>query len=151
MKTEFIAQLLAQPCYDILRTKHQLGYYVGSSLSKINGIQGIIIYVQSNKNIHFVEDKINKLIESMEEYISNLTDSEFSNHKMTIEFKHKELPINLYSLTNKFMGEIDSQQYNFNRSDTELPFLRKVSKNDILRFFKVRIIYFYIYFIISLI
>ena len=66
MLVELFTQIISEPCFNILRTKEQLGYIVFSGIRRNNGVQGIRIIVQSNKHPQFVEDKIDEFLDSME-------------------------------------------------------------------------------------
>ena len=142
MMTELFAEIIMEPCFNILRTQKQLGYSVYSEVFTENGVQGITINVQSNKDVKFVENSIDEFVDSMSDYIKNLTDTEFDNYKKSLEYYLLIKPVNLNSLKYKFMKEIYSQQYNFNRTNIELPFLKKITKEDILEFHEVRVIKF---------
>ena len=59
------AQIISEPCFNFLRTEEQLGYIVGSGLVVKNGDMGVAVIVQSNKDIQFVENKIDEFMDSM--------------------------------------------------------------------------------------
>lgn len=66
MLLELFTQIISEPCFNILRTKEQLGYIVFSGIRRNNGVQGVRIIIQSNKHPQFVEDKIDEFLYSME-------------------------------------------------------------------------------------
>ena len=43
-----LSQLIDQPFYAELRTKQQLGYIVGSSITESEGVRGLVFSVQSS-------------------------------------------------------------------------------------------------------
>lgn len=47
---DLVAQILSEPCYNILRTQEQLGYIVFAGVRKANGAKGLRILVQSTKH-----------------------------------------------------------------------------------------------------
>jgi insulysin len=65
MKLELFAQIIQEPCFDILRTKEQLGYIVFSGIRRSNGVQGLRIIVQSDKHPTFVDDRIEEFLKTM--------------------------------------------------------------------------------------
>lgn len=54
----------------IIRTQDQLGYIVFSGVRKANGAKGLRIIVQSAKALDYVDERIEKFLESM--VVSNL-------------------------------------------------------------------------------
>lgn len=63
---DLVTQILSEPCYNVLRTKEQLGYIVFCGSRKTNGTQGIRIIVQSSKHPIFVEERIECFLDSMQ-------------------------------------------------------------------------------------
>lgn len=66
VKLELIAQLIQEPCYNVLRTKEQLGYIVFSGVRRSNGVQGLRIIVQSDRHPNYLDNRIEEFIKSME-------------------------------------------------------------------------------------
>jgi len=65
MLLELLAQIIAEPCFNTLRTKEQLGYIVFSGIRRSSGAQGLRIIVQSDKHPQYVEKRINLFLDSM--------------------------------------------------------------------------------------
>lgn len=65
MLLELIAQIISEPCFNILRTKEQLGYIVFSDVCQTNGAQGLRVIVQSDKHPKYVEKRIDLFMKSM--------------------------------------------------------------------------------------
>lgn len=65
MLLELLIQVISEPCFNILRTKEQLGYFVLSDYRRRSGVQGLTITVQSNKHLDYVERKIDDFMQSM--------------------------------------------------------------------------------------
>lgn len=63
---DLIAQILNEPCYNILRTQEQLGYIVFCGPRKANGAHGLRFIVQSTKHPSYIEDRIEKFLIHME-------------------------------------------------------------------------------------
>jgi len=66
-----------------------------------------------------------------------MTDEEFSLHKAALSTKKLERPKTLNSLANFYWNEIASGDYNFGRHIDEVEYLKNVTKDDVVQFFKV--------------
>ena len=66
MLLELFAQIISEPCFTVLRTDEQLGYIVFSGIRRANGAQGLRIIVQSDKHPQYVEERIDKFMESLQ-------------------------------------------------------------------------------------
>ena len=62
---ELFDHLVTEPCFNQLRTKEQLGYIVGCSVTSIYGVQGFQIYVQSTYELDHVHRRIELFLDSI--------------------------------------------------------------------------------------
>ncbi|XP_036326734.1 insulin-degrading enzyme-like [Rhagoletis pomonella] len=131
-----IAQVLSEPCYDVLRTKEQLGYIVFSGIRKVNGANGIRIIVQSSKHPSFVEDRIESFLENYLKVMEEMPLDEFERHKEALALKKLEKPKNVSQQFHQFYSEIALAQYHFERDEAEVAILRKITKEEFLECFK---------------
>ncbi|XP_031777802.1 insulin-degrading enzyme isoform X2 [Nasonia vitripennis] len=136
MLLELFTQIISEPCFNILRTKEQLGYIVFSGIRRTNGVQGLRIIVQSNKHPQFVEERIDAFMESMKDYITNMSDEEFNRHKESLATQRLEKPKMLTSQSGIYWNEISMQQYNFDRANVEVAYLKTISRSQIIDFYK---------------
>jgi insulysin len=58
MLLELFAQIISEPCFDVLRTKEQLGYIVFSGVRRSSGVQGLRIIVQSTRKPAYLDQRI---------------------------------------------------------------------------------------------
>lgn len=58
MSLQLFAQIINEPCFDILRTKEQLGYIVFSSASVIDSIHGLQVTIQSTHRPPYLNSRI---------------------------------------------------------------------------------------------
>lgn len=137
MLLELFTQIISEPCFNILRTKEQLGYIVFSGVRRQNGVQGLRVIVQSDKHPQYVEERIDTFMESMQEYIANMSEEEFNMHKESLATQRLEKPKMMRSQSAMFWAEISKQQYNFDRANIEVAHMRMITKQQILDFFKV--------------
>uniref|UniRef100_A0AAR5Q891 Insulin-degrading enzyme n=1 Tax=Dendroctonus ponderosae TaxID=77166 RepID=A0AAR5Q891_DENPD len=135
VKLELFCQLIQEPCFNVLRTKEQLGYIVFSGVRKSNGVQGLRIIVQSERHPSYLDGRIEEFLKSMQNYIRN-KDSRSFRHREALAAHRLEKPKQLAALTNQFWVEITSQQYHFNRAEDEVAYLRTLTKSDVLDFYQ---------------
>ncbi|KYQ54449.1 Insulin-degrading enzyme, partial [Trachymyrmex zeteki] len=137
MLLQLLEKIIAQPCYNTLRANEQLGYRVFSDIFQTNtysGEQGLEIFVQSDEHPQYVEKRINLFLDSMLNHISTMTEEQFEeNKKTTLRFIK---PRKLIAKLAMYWSEIMSQQYNFDRFNIEMAYLKTISRQQLLNFFK---------------
>lgn len=136
MLLELLVKIITEPCFNILRTKEQLGYIVSSGIRRTNGAQGLRVIVQSDKHPEYVDQRVETFIESMQEYVENMSMEEFERHKEALAAQRLEKPKRLSVLSARYWNEITTQQYNFDRANIEVSFLRTITKNILMDFYK---------------
>lgn len=133
---ELFCQIISEPCFNTLRTQEQLGYIVWSGIRRCNGVQGLRVIIQSEKEPSLLDSRIEKFLEGIEEYIKAMTDEEFKNHIEALAVRRLDKPKKLSSECSRHWKEILSRQYNFDRDNIEVAFLMTVTKEDILSFYR---------------
>ncbi|KAG5318579.1 IDE enzyme, partial [Pseudoatta argentina] len=136
MLLELLAQIIAEPCFNTLRTKEQLGYIVFSGIRRSSGAQGLRIIVQSDKHSQYVEKRINLFLDSMLNHISTMTEEQFEENKKALATLRLEKPKMLIARCTLYWNEIVTQQYNFDRVNIEVAYLKTISRQQLLNFFK---------------
>ncbi|KAG5874566.1 hypothetical protein JTB14_019568 [Gonioctena quinquepunctata] len=136
VKLELVAQIIQEPCFNILRTQEQLGYIVFSGVRRSNGVQGLRIIVQSDRHPNYIDTRIEAFLEHMVENITAMSEEEFLRHREALASQRLEKPKQLSTLTNRLWVEITGQQYHFDRANVEVSYLRTLSKTDIIDFYK---------------
>ena len=99
---ELFEQVIHESCFDVLRTKEQLGYIVYSGVNRPRGVQSLRIIVQSNKKPDYLDQRIEKFLWSMRKYIEDLSDEEFEKNKTSRSVRISEKPKKLSSRNAKF-------------------------------------------------
>ncbi|XP_077991993.1 insulin-degrading enzyme-like isoform X2 [Glandiceps talaboti] len=135
MLLELFCQIISEPCFDTLRTKEQLGYIVVSGVRRANGVQGLRFIIQSDKAPDFLESRVEVFLQGMEKYIENLSEEAFLKHIMAVALRRLEKPKKLSSECAKHWMEIISKQYNFDRDNIEVSYLKTLKKSDVLKFY----------------
>ncbi|KAK4883510.1 hypothetical protein RN001_006829 [Aquatica leii] len=133
---ELFAQIIQEPCFDVLRTKEQLGYIVFSGIRKANGVHGLRILVQSDKHPSVVDHRIEEFLSGMLKHLEKMTSEEFERHKDALAAHRLEKPKQLTAQSNLFWSEITAQQYHFNRAEVEVAYLKTVTKDEIMQFYQ---------------
>lgn len=136
MLLQLLTQIISEPCFNILRTKEQLGYIVFSGIKRTNDVQGLKVLIQSHKHPKYVETRIDKFMDTMLDHISTMSEEEFNRHKESLAIQLLQKPKTLIHLSSDFWREITSQQYNFDRANIEVAYLRTITQQQILQFFK---------------
>ncbi|EDV22870.1 uncharacterized protein TRIADDRAFT_28404 [Trichoplax adhaerens] len=132
---ELFCQVINEPCFDILRTKEQLGYIVFSGVRRAHGAQGLRVLVQSDHNPAFVESRIEAFMVSMKEHLELLTEENFRKHLNALIIRKSEKPKKLNEECHRYFSEIVSRQYNFDRDNIEINYLKTVNKTELLQFY----------------
>lgn len=136
---DLVSQILTEPCYDVLRTKEQLGYIVFCGSRKVNGGTGLRILVQSTRHPSYVEDRIENFIEDIVKKVEEMSLDEFENHKEALANKKLEKAKSFWIKYSQYFNEINLNQYHFDRPETEVAILRKLSKEELLEYMKTHI------------
>ncbi|XP_045464651.1 insulin-degrading enzyme [Harmonia axyridis] len=136
MKLELFSKIIQEPCFNILRTKQQLGYIVFSGIRRSNGVLGLRIIVQSDKHPAYLDERIEEFLSSMKTYLISMEEDEFIRHQDALAAQRLEKPKQLASQTNLYWSEITAQQYHFNRTEIEVAYLRTLKKKDIIDFYE---------------
>ncbi|XP_044152189.1 insulin-degrading enzyme isoform X2 [Bufo gargarizans] len=136
MFLELYCQIIAEPCFNTLRTKEQLGYIVFSGPRRANGIQGLRFIIQSEKQPHYLESRVEAFLKTMEKSLDEMTDEAFQKHIQALALRRLDKPKKLSAECAKYWGEIISQQYHFDRDNVEVAYLKTLVKDDIIKFYK---------------
>ncbi|WVR07976.1 hypothetical protein IAU60_005019 [Kwoniella sp. DSM 27419] len=139
-RLSLLSQIGNEPCFDVLRTKQQLGYIVFSHASASAGTMGYTIIVQSEKPTDFVENRIESFLDGLIETVESMKDEEFEKHKTSLIAKKEEKPKNLSEESKRFWGRVRDRYYEFDKRDADVAALRKLTKEDILSLLKEYIV-----------
>jgi len=135
-KLTILSLLLKQPTFDQLRTIHQLGYLVNSSLQLVNNNYKISIKVQSSLDINIVEQKMNDYIKWFEDYLHKLDMKEFNKIKVSVKGILLSKPSNIVELINKYTDEIKYRTFIFNRNELIVDQIDAITLETIVQLYK---------------
>ncbi|XP_072280969.1 insulin-degrading enzyme [Pyxicephalus adspersus] len=136
MFLELFCQIISEPFFNTLRTKEQLGYIVFSGPRRANGIQGLRFIIQSEKPPHYLESRVEAFLKTMEKSLEEMSDEAFQKHVQALALRRLDKPKKLSAECAKYWGEIISQQYHFDRDNVEVSYLKTLTKDDIMNFYK---------------
>lgn len=121
---------IKEPCFDTLRTKHQLGYEVYSQNVVTNGILGMYIAVefQANKFSMFeVDNHITQFLEDFKVTLDNMTQTEYETLVESLIVIRQTEDSNLGEEANRYWREIIDQLYVFDIQEKEIAILKTVT------------------------
>ncbi|GJE87118.1 insulin-degrading enzyme [Phanerochaete sordida] len=138
-----LAQILAEPAFNILRTREQLGYVVscGQWSSPGHGEVGMRLVVQSERAPAFLEERVDAFLDEMLGTLEGMPDEEFAEHKHGLEKSWSEDPKNLREETNRYWAHIDTGYLDFYRRQINVKELHTVTREDVITLFRNRVHY----------
>lgn len=136
MLLELLCQIFAEPAFDELRTKEQLGYIVWCGIRRANGTQGLRVIVQGDRHPQYLDSRIEAFLNKMGGNLETLSEEDFLRHREALACRRLERPKKLSHLTANWWVEITSNQYNFDRDVLEVAHLKTLTKQDVIDFYK---------------
>uniref|UniRef100_A0A673G4U6 Insulin-degrading enzyme n=1 Tax=Sinocyclocheilus rhinocerous TaxID=307959 RepID=A0A673G4U6_9TELE len=136
MLLELFCQIISEPCFNTLRTKEQLGYIVFSGPRRANGVQGLRFIIQSEKAPHYLESRVEAFLKTMEKSVEEMGEEAFQKHIQALAIRRLDKPKKLAAECAEYWGEIISQQYNFDRDNIEVAYLKTLTKEHIMKFYR---------------
>lgn len=138
---ELISQILHEPCFNRLRTIEQLGYVVFSGTRETRTTFGLRFLIQSERATFYLLERINKFIDKMGKFIQNkMTDDEFNKHVEALINKKEQKMKNLREERNFNWNRIASGYYDFDRNFSDVEFLKKFKKVDVIEYYNSKIL-----------
>ncbi|KAG7155866.1 Insulin-degrading enzyme-like [Homarus americanus] len=137
MLLELLCQIFAEPAFDELRTKEQLGYIVWCGIRRANGTQGLRVIVQGDRHPQYLDSRVEAFLHKMGENLEKLSEEDFLRHREALASRRLERPKKLSHLTANWWVEITSNQYHFDRDACEVAHLKTLTKQDVIDFYKL--------------
>ena len=132
-----LSHLMKEPCYDILRTKEQLGYMVWSGASRTFGIYSLWFIIQSpEKGPSFLDQRIEAFLTHFKENILlTMKDETFKSNIQACILTRTKKDVSLYAQSGRFWKEIEDNTYKFNRKFLTADVLSTITKDDVISLF----------------
>ena len=125
-------RILSQSFFDDLRTKKQLGYLVNMGMSAYRNKYYVTQKIQSDKPVDFILENINEFNSNVEKY---LMDSEFEEYIESIKQELLEPEYSLSDKVTKYLPEITSHEYIFDRQVILYKYIDQVSREAVVNYF----------------
>jgi secreted Zn-dependent insulinase-like peptidase len=126
-------RILSQTFFDDLRTRKQLGYLVNMGMAVYRNKYYVTQKIQSDKSIETILENIYDFNSKVNNY---LNESEFDNYVKSIKKELLEPDYSLSNKINKYLPEITSHEYIFDRHLILSKQIDKVSKEEVISYFK---------------
>eukprot|EP01090_Pellita_catalonica_P013689 TRINITY_DN3308_c0_g1_i2.p1 TRINITY_DN3308_c0_g1~~TRINITY_DN3308_c0_g1_i2.p1 ORF type:complete len:962 (-),score=160.08 TRINITY_DN3308_c0_g1_i2:14-2899(-) len=132
-----LAQITRESAYEQLRTKEQLGYIVWSGTRKTaDRVLCYRIIIQSSvKGADYLDSRIEEYLLLARKEIEDLDDKQFAMHKESLVSKLEEKEKKLNQESARWWAHIKDRQYEFDRAEKQVEFLKTVDKKAVLSFF----------------
>jgi insulysin len=137
---ELFCQIINEASFNVLRTQEQLGYIVASGVRSYGGAHGVRFIIQSDKAPNYLDERIENFIELTKETLNKMNDDEFKVHIESLSLSKLEEPKKISQQSNIYWNEIVTRNFNFDREPIEVEDIKKLTKNDIVQFFEVKIL-----------
>ncbi|KAJ3416993.1 hypothetical protein HDV05_007475 [Chytridiales sp. JEL 0842] len=134
--TLLFAQIAKEPCFNVLRTKEQLGYIVSGGVRKQTGVIGYRVIVQSEKSPWHLEERVTAFLESMKATLESMTDEEFKKNVDALAFSLLEKSKNLYEEASRHWGHVTSGYYDFDQNVRDAEAVKHVTRKELLGFYE---------------
>ncbi|KTB06139.1 A-factor-processing enzyme [Nakaseomyces glabratus] len=130
------AQMLHEPCFDILRTKEQLGYVVFSSSLNNHGTANIRILVQSEHTTPYLEWRIDEFYKTFGEKLRNMDEEDFNKHKEALCKTLLQKFKNMKEESLRYVAAIYLGDYNYLHRQKKADMVKDLTKEDMIAFFE---------------
>jgi insulysin len=121
----YITSQLAEPSFDQLRTKEQLGYIVNTATTSIGKELYVRIIVQSNsRDAHFLDQRVEAFLLQYRETLAAMTPEELQTNVTAVTEQLREKPKNLDEEASRLWEEVDSGLYLFARKELLASYLQ---------------------------
>lgn len=132
-------QIIKENFFETLRTQEQLGYIVHSGQHCLFGATGVTMIIQSEKSASYVDTRIRQFVDAMDEYISGLTDEQYSNHANALVNTLLDKPKTLTDEARGYWKEILAHTYDFGWEARYTALIKTLPKQRVLDFYRARI------------
>jgi insulysin len=133
-KLYILKTLLEHPAFNELRTKQQLGYLVRTTYI-CNDNNYIYIKLQSHYSTDKIITAMNNFIDWFSIYLNNLNNKEFNAIKLSLYNSLNQKESSISNLVNKYISEIYTHKYIFNRKQLIANEIKNIKLNDIRKLY----------------
>eukprot|EP01121_Diplochlamys_sp_Union-15-3_P006598 TRINITY_DN1708_c0_g3_i6.p1 TRINITY_DN1708_c0_g3~~TRINITY_DN1708_c0_g3_i6.p1 ORF type:complete len:539 (+),score=83.70 TRINITY_DN1708_c0_g3_i6:161-1618(+) len=135
------AHVIREAAFDTLRTKQQLGYIVWSGTMYLHSTAAFRVVVQSSvQPPEVLDERIEEFLISHAKTLESMSNEEFKNNVESLSVILLEKPLSQYDEVNKYIAEIQSQQYVFDRAQLLDAELKTATHKELLEFYYTNIL-----------
>ncbi|XP_013394471.1 nardilysin [Lingula anatina] len=130
---ELVIMRMEEPCFDILRTREQLGYSVFCTHRDTNGVLGMSVTVctQANKfKTQYVDEHIEMFLNEFDEMLQKMSEEEFESLVNAMITTKKCEDSHMGEVADRNWGQIVHQQYIFDRRQKTIAELEKLTLQE---------------------
>ena len=131
-----LAQVASEPCFDILRTKEQLGYHVHCGYRLTNGVLGFCVQVVSDKYdpVH-LDERVEAFLGSLLDLLTEMTGLEFQEHREAVVEGRLQQDQSLYDESDRLWNTIWNHRRDFAAREVQARALKEISLADLQGFY----------------
>uniref|UniRef100_A0A2R5LLC9 Putative secreted/periplasmic zn-dependent peptidase n=1 Tax=Ornithodoros turicata TaxID=34597 RepID=A0A2R5LLC9_9ACAR len=132
-QASLLINFMEEPCFDILRTKSQLGYDVNCVNRNTFGIVGFTVTVCCSAkkfSCSYVDEQIEAFLKTFSSKIQQLTEEEFATQVSSLIKLKSCSDLCLQEESNRYWAEIVSFGYLFDKLQREIEFLKRLRLDD---------------------
>lgn len=134
---DLFESIVYEPCFNELRTKEQLGYTVSCSARMTYRVLGFCFRVLSAKfPPWYLKRRIDKFIINIQSFLNNINDDEFEHYVDALIEDKLERDHHLTEETDRHWVQIVERRYLFDINNREAEELRKITKADVIDWYK---------------
>ncbi|GAA5970032.1 hypothetical protein JCM11641_000241 [Rhodosporidiobolus odoratus] len=134
-KLSLFGTLIAEPLFDDLRGKQQLGYIVSSGPRKSIAFMGMRVIVQSERDANHVESQIDAFWTEFRAKLQDMPEEEFEKYKAAVVSRKLEDFKNMWEECSQTWTHIHAWWYDFEQRYRDAELVKAITKSDILAFF----------------
>ncbi|KAL5015986.1 hypothetical protein ScPMuIL_005575 [Solemya velum] len=136
---ELLGVRIKEPCFNILRTKHQLGYSVYAQNLITHGILGLAVTVecQATKfSMQKIDEHIEQFLQQFNRELEEITPEEFTTQVDSLVAVKKCEDTDLGEEASRWWQEILQQSYLFDRTEKEIAILQSLTPESLKQWYK---------------
>jgi len=124
VKILMLGKMIANPIYDTLRTKEQLGYVVDGGMMQHQSVLELRVIVQGEKEAPDpIDTKIEVVLDSFTQSLHNISQDEFHKWRASLRSSISRDDQNMGQEADRFWSQIYTDSHCFNKKDMALEFL----------------------------
>ncbi|XP_064624973.1 nardilysin-like [Lineus longissimus] len=136
---EMLALAMEDPCFNILRTKKQLGYSVFAMNRNTADIIGLSVSVCSNSSqfsLEALDAHIEEFLQEFGQILTAMPEEDFEKQRDALIKRKEAEDANMRDEVNRYWDEMITRRYIFDILDQEIAALRKLTKTDVLDWYR---------------